>query len=66
MSVQRNYVGQGGQQTFVAELLFRGCNAAIPFVDRGLDVFAFFDDGEEIARVQVKTGSEDRYKRGVL
>ena len=64
MSVQRNYVGQGGQQAFVADLLFRGCNAAIPFVDRGLDVFAFLDDSEEIARVQVKTGPADRYKRG--
>jgi hypothetical protein len=64
MTVQRNYVGQGGQQAFVAELLFRGCNAAMPLVDRGLDVFAFLDDSEEIARVQVKTGTADRYKRG--
>jgi hypothetical protein len=64
MSMQRIYVGNGGQLVFIAELLFRGCNAAVPVVDKGLDVFAFRDDTAVIARVQVKTGTAERYKKG--
>jgi hypothetical protein len=48
----------------MAELLFRKCNAAIPEVDVGTDVFAFHDTREEVARVQVKTAQGSRYRRG--
>jgi hypothetical protein len=46
----------------LAELLFRQCNAAIPIVDVGTDVFAFRDTREEVARIQVKTAQGERYK----
>jgi hypothetical protein len=49
----------------MAELLQRECNAAIPEVDLGTDVFAFKDDREEVARIQVKTNSNPHeYKDG--
>ena len=48
----------------VAELLFRQCNAAIPEVDYGTDVFAFHDELEDVARMQVKTGQGTPYKKG--
>jgi hypothetical protein len=64
MTVQRLYVGQGGQMAFIAELLFRGCNAAVPVVDVGLDVFAFRDDTALLSRVQIKTGTAERYAKG--
>jgi hypothetical protein len=38
----------------MAELLRLRCNAAIPEVDLGTDVFAFKDDREEVVRIQVK------------
>ena len=41
----------------MGELLHRKCNAAIPLVDVGTDVFAFRDDREEVARIQVKTAT---------
>ncbi|HET6879154.1 MAG TPA: hypothetical protein VFI31_03300 [Pirellulales bacterium] len=41
----------------MAELIDRECNAAIPEVDLGTDVFAFKDGREEVARIQVKTAS---------
>jgi hypothetical protein len=65
MSVRRTYVGQAGQMALLAELLFRGCNVAVPEVDRGLDLFAFRDDGEDVTRVQIKTGDAEAYKKGV-
>ena len=37
----------------MAELLFRKCNVAVPIIDLGTDTFAFRDDREEVARVQV-------------
>jgi hypothetical protein len=58
------YTGRSGQMAVMAELLFRLCNAAIPEVDAGTDVFAFQDEREEVARVQVKTAQGERYRRG--
>jgi hypothetical protein len=49
---------------FLAELLFRRCNAAIPAVDTGTDAFAFHDTREEVARAQVKTAQGVPYKKG--
>jgi hypothetical protein len=62
MSIQRTYTGRGGQMAFVAELLFRGCNGAVPEVDQGLDVFAFRDESDQVARIQIKTGHAEKYK----
>jgi hypothetical protein len=56
MAKQRTYTGSSGQMFAVAELLFRECNAAVPIIDYGMDIFAFQDDGEGIPRLQVKTG----------
>ena len=50
MSRQRTYTGRSGQMAVVAELLFQQCNAAVPEVDYGTDVFAFQDEREEAAR----------------
>ena len=47
----------------IAELLHRRCNAAIPHVDIGMDVFAFRDDREDVARIQVKTAPETPYRK---
>jgi hypothetical protein len=48
----------------MAELLLRGCNAAIPEVDHGTDVFAFLEEREDSARIQVKTAHGKLYKNG--
>lgn len=58
----RTYTGHSGQMAVMAELLFLECNVAIPDVDVGTDVFAFLDDREEVARIQVKTARGKRYK----
>ncbi len=63
MSQQRIYTGSSGQMLVMAELLFRQCNAAVPEVDTGTDVFAFHNDRPEVARIQVKTGQGKRYKK---
>jgi len=47
----------------MAELVFRQCNVAIPEVDVGTDVFAFLDERDVIARLQVKSGQAKRYKK---
>jgi hypothetical protein len=57
------FSGASGQMAVMGELLHRKCNAAIPHVDVGTDVFAFRDDREEIARIQVKAAPRHRYKR---
>jgi hypothetical protein len=57
------WTGRSGQLAVMAELVFRQCNVAIPEVDVGTDVFAFHDEREEIARVQVKSGQARRYKK---
>lgn len=51
---ERSLTGYSGQMAVVAELLIRGCNAAVPELDVGTDIFAFRDDRPEVARVQVK------------
>jgi hypothetical protein len=58
------FSGGSGQMAVIGELLHRKCNAAIPHVDVGTDVFAFRDDREEVARIQVKTSPGTRYKTG--
>lgn len=58
------YTGRSGQMAVMAELLCRRCNAAVPEVDVGTDVFAFHDEREGVARIQVKTAQAKRYKKG--
>jgi hypothetical protein len=59
-----SFAGGSGQVAVMGELLHRQCNAAIPHVDVGTDVFAFRDDRVEVARIQVKTARGKRYKNG--
>ncbi len=54
--------GRGGQLAVMAEVLYRLCNAAIPEVDVGTDVFAFLDHRVDVARIQVKTARGARYE----
>lgn len=49
-----SFTGRAAQLAVVAELLRLRCNAAIPEIDLGTDVFAFRDDREEVVRLQVK------------
>lgn len=63
-SQRRAYTGRGGQMAVMAELLERQCNAAVPEVDAGTDVFAFRDEREEVARLQVKTAHGTPYAKG--
>lgn len=58
------FTGGSGQMAVMGELLARRCNAAVPHVDVGMDVFAFRDDREEVARIQVKTASGKRRSGG--
>jgi hypothetical protein len=48
------FTGRAAQLAVMAEVLRLGCNAAVPEVDLGTDVFAFKDDREEVVRLQVK------------
>lgn len=57
-----SFTGSSGQMAVIGELLHRKCNAAIPHVDVGTDVFAFRDDREDVARIQVKTAPAKRYR----
>jgi hypothetical protein len=59
-----SFTGGSGQMAIMGELLHRKCNAAIPHVDVGTDVFAFRDDREDVARIQVKMAHGKRYKNG--
>jgi hypothetical protein len=59
-----SYTGGSGQMAVMGELLYRKCNAAIPHIDVGTDVFAFRDDREAVARIQVKTAYGERHKKG--
>jgi hypothetical protein len=58
----RAFTGGSGQMAVMGEILLRQCNAAVPHIDIGTDVFAFRDDHEEVARIQVKTAVGKRYK----
>jgi hypothetical protein len=51
---QDSFTGRSAQLAVLAELLRLHCNAAIPEVDLGTDVFVFRDDREEVVRLQVK------------
>ena len=62
---EATFSGSSGQMAVLGELLHRKCNAAIPHVDVGMDVFAFRDDCEEVARIQVKTATGKPYKKEV-
>jgi hypothetical protein len=57
------FTGSSGQMAVIGELLHRKCNAAIPLIDVGTDVFALRDDREEVARIQVKTAQGQRYRK---
>ena len=59
-----SFTGGSGQMAVIGELLYRECNAAIPHVDIGTDVFAFRDDRADVARIQVKTAPGKPYKGG--
>jgi hypothetical protein len=59
-----SFTGGSGQMAVMGELLQRKCNAAIPHIDVGTDLFAFRDDREDVARIQVKTAPGKRYKNG--
>jgi hypothetical protein len=59
-----SFTGGSGQVAVMGELLHRKCNAAVPHVDVGTDVFAFRDDREYVARIQVKTAPAKPYKDG--
>ena len=48
------FTGRAAQLVVMAELLRLRCNAAIPEVDLGTDIFAFKDDREDVVRLQVK------------
>jgi hypothetical protein len=63
-SSSASFTGGSGQMAVMAELLHRKCNAAIPQIDVGTDVFAFRDDREDVARIQVKTAPARVYKHG--
>ena len=58
------FTGISGQLAVMGELLHLKCNAAIPLVDVGTDVFAFRDDSEDVARIQVKTATGKIYRDG--
>lgn len=58
-----SHTGRSGQLAVMAELLIRGCNAAIPEVDEGTDVLAFREDRPPIIRLQVKTARTKPYRR---
>lgn len=49
------FTGRAAQLAVMSELLRLGCNAAIPEVDLGTDVFAFKEDRPEVVRLQVKS-----------
>jgi hypothetical protein len=57
------FSGASGQMAVMGELLHRHCNVAIPHADVGTDVFAFRDDREEVARIQVKTAPGVSYRK---
>jgi hypothetical protein len=57
------FTGGSGQMVVMGELLHRKCNAAIPVIDVGTDVFAFLDHRKEVARIQVKTANGKPYKK---
>jgi hypothetical protein len=64
MPQQRFYTGYSSQTAVVAELTYRKCNAAVPVLDEGTDVFAFKENRPEVARLQVKSSKGTAYVGG--
>src|SRR4051794_37253751 len=58
-SMRDSYTGRGGQRAVLAELLVRGCNAAVPEVDEGEDLLAFLSRHPAVAFLQVKTANAE-------
>jgi hypothetical protein len=58
-----SFTGRAGHLAVLAELVMRGCNAAIPEVDEGTDVLAFREDPFEVIPIQVKTASAAAYRK---
>jgi hypothetical protein len=59
-----SFTGGSGQMAVMAELLHRKCNAAVPHTAVGTDLFAFRDDREDVARIQIKTAPGKPYQSG--
>ena len=65
MSQRANlYVGRAGQMVVMAEFLIRGWNVAVPEVDVGDDMLVLQDKTGDLSRVQVKTASATKLKKG--
>lgn len=65
MSRRQNlYVGRAGQMAVMAEFLWRGWNVAFPEVDVGEDVFVVKDETGDLWRIQVKTATARKQKKG--
>ena len=58
------FTGGSGQMAVMGELLHRKCNAAIPHVDVGTDVFAFKDDAKKSLVSRSKPRSDRGIERG--
>lgn len=65
MSQRANlYIGHAGQMVVMAEFLIRGWNVAVPEVDVGDDMLVLQDETGSLSRVQVKTASATKLKKG--
>ena len=65
MSQRANlYIGRAGQMVVMAEFLIRGWNVAVPEVDVGDDMLVLQDETGDLSRVQVKTASATKLKKG--
>ena len=58
------YVGRAGHLASMAECLSRGWNVAIPEVDVGEDIFVVEDETSKLVKVQVKTATGKKIKKG--
>jgi hypothetical protein len=59
-----HYTGKAGQFAVMSELARRGYNVSIPEIDIGYDVFVLNDASGQLSRVQVKTATGKKLKRG--
>jgi hypothetical protein len=58
------YTGRAGHLASMSECLSRGWNVAIPEVDIGEDIFVVEDETSLLVKVQVKTATGKKYKKG--
>jgi hypothetical protein len=58
------YLGRAGHLASMSECLSRGWNVAIPEVDIGEDIFVVEDSTSSLAKVQVKTATGKKIKKG--